>query len=50
MMLIENTTMWKVAGFVYYVLTLKVVDKVPFLSEYLKTSNVDINDNKAKFD
>lgn len=43
MMLIENTTMWKVAGFVYYVLTLKIVDKVPFLSEYLKTAHVDID-------
>ena len=50
MMLIENTTMWKVAGFVYYVLTLKVVDKVPFLSEYLKTAHVEVNDDKPKYD
>lgn len=35
-MLVENTTMWRVAGFVYYVLTLKMVDKIPYLSEYLK--------------
>ena len=50
MMLIENTTMWKIAGFVYYVLTLKAVDKIPFLSEYLKTSRVEVNDDKPKFD
>ena len=41
--LVENTTMWKVAGFVYYVLTLKAVERIPFLSEYLKTANVDID-------
>lgn len=35
-MLVEDTTMYKVAGFVYYVLTLKMVDKIPYLSEYLK--------------
>ena len=35
-MLVEGTTMYKVAGFVYYVLTLKMVDKIPYLSEYLK--------------
>ena len=35
-MLVEGTTMHKVAGFVYYVLTLKMVDKIPYLSEYLK--------------
>lgn len=34
--LVEDTTMYKVAGFVYYVLTLKMVDKIPYLSEYLK--------------
>ncbi|MFC2739839.1 MAG: hypothetical protein ACFN4H_07275 [Prevotella sp.] len=34
-MLVEDTTMWKVAGFVYYVLTLKMVDKIPYLGEYL---------------
>lgn len=42
-MLVENTTMWKVAGFVYYVLTLKAVENIPFLSEYLKTAHVDID-------
>lgn len=35
-MLVEGTTMYKVAGFVYYILTLKMVDKIPYLSEYLK--------------
>ena len=35
-MLVEDTTMYKVAAFVYYVLTLKMVDKIPYLSEYLK--------------
>ena len=34
-MLVEDTTMWKVAGFVYYILTLKMVDKIPYLGEYL---------------
>ena len=46
-MLIENTTMWKVAGFVYYVLTLKVVDKIPFLNEYLKSTNGKADSDKA---
>ena len=35
-MSVEGTTMYKVAGFVYYILTLKMVDKIPYLSEYLK--------------
>lgn len=39
-MLIPNTPMWRVAGFVYYVLTLKAVDKIPFLKDYLKSSNL----------
>ncbi len=49
-MLLKDTTMWKVTGFIYYVLTLKMVDKIPYLSEYLRSTNVDINDNKPKFD
>jgi hypothetical protein len=36
LMLVEGTTMYKIAGFVYYVLTLKMVDKIPYLGEYLK--------------
>lgn len=47
MMLIENTTMWKMAGFVYYVLTLKVIDKIPFLNEYLKSTNGKADSDKA---
>ena len=37
-MLVKDTTMWKVAGFLYYVLTLKMVDKIPYLGEYLNTT------------
>lgn len=37
-MLVSGTTMWKVAGFVYYVLTLKAVERIPYLSEYLRTT------------
>ena len=44
-MLVEDTTMYKVAGFVYYVLTLKMVDKIPYLSEYLKNGS-KTNNNK----
>lgn len=36
LMLVEGTTMHHVAGFVYYILTLKMVDKIPYLGEYLK--------------
>lgn len=35
LMLVKDTPMWKIAGFVYYVLTLKMVDKIPYLGEYL---------------
>ena len=45
-MLVEDTTMYKVAGFVYYVLTLKMVDKIPYLSEYLKKGNTSNQENK----
>lgn len=45
LMLVEGTQMWRVAGFVYYVLTLKVVDKIPYLSDYLRTTDYkDKND------
>lgn len=49
-MMVEGTTMWKIAGFIYYVLTLKAVEKIPFLSEYLKTAHVKVDDNKPKFE
>lgn len=45
-MLVEGTTMHKVAGFVYYILTLKMVDKIPYLSEYLKKGNTSNQENK----
>ena len=45
-MLVEDTTMWKIAGFVYYVLTLKMVDKIPYLGEYIKSTPV--NDKSTK--
>jgi hypothetical protein len=37
-MLQEGSGMYRVVDILYYVLTLKVVDKIPFLSEYLKKS------------
>lgn len=50
LMLVEGTIMWKIAGFVYYVLSLKAVEKIPFLSGYLKTAHVKVDDNKPKFE
>lgn len=41
MMLIEGTTMWRVAGFIYYVMTLKMVDKIPYLGEYLRKGGIN---------
>ena len=38
-MLLEGSGMHRVVDVLYYVLTLKVVDKIPFLSEYLKKAN-----------
>ena len=35
-MLVKNTTMYKVADAVYFILTMKVVERVPYVSEYLK--------------
>lgn len=43
-MCIEGTTMYKISGFIYYILTLKMVDKVPYLSEYLKKGNQAIKE------
>lgn len=40
-MLVEGTTMWNIASFVYYVMTLKMVDKIPYLGEYLKKADSD---------
>ena len=33
----ESSSMYKVIDITYYVLTLKVVDKIPFLSEYIQS-------------
>ena len=38
-MLLEGSGMYRVVDILYYLLTLKVVDKIPFLSEYLKKAN-----------
>ena len=46
-MLIEDTTMWKVAGFIYYVLTLKMIDKIPYLSEYLRSTDTKAASNST---
>ena len=47
LMMVQGTIMWKVAGFLYYVLTLKVVEKIPFLNEYLKSTNGKADSDKA---
>lgn len=35
-MLVKETTMYKVADAVYFILTMKIVERVPYVSEYLK--------------
>lgn len=47
LMMVKGTIMWKVAGFLYYVLTLKAVEKIPFLNEYLKSTNSKGDSDKA---
>lgn len=47
LMMVKGTIMWKVASFLYYVLTLKAVEKIPFLSEYLKSTNSKTDSDKA---
>lgn len=42
-MLLEKSGMWRVVDILYYLLTLKVVDKIPFLSEYLNKKKEDKN-------
>ena len=44
-MLLEGSGMYRVVDILYYLLTLKVVDKIPFLSEYL---NKNKNDDTTK--
>lgn len=50
LMLVEGTIMWRIAGFVYYVLTLKMVEKIPYLREYLRTYDVQDDKHKTKID
>ena len=47
-MLLEGSGMYRVVDILYYVLTLKVVDKIPFLSEYLKKANKEEEDGDTK--
>lgn len=35
--MIEGTTMYHVLGFLYYVMSLRMIEKIPFLSDYIKT-------------
>lgn len=35
--MIEGTTMYQVLGFLYYVMSLRMIEKIPFLSDYIKT-------------
>ena len=37
--LIEGTTMYRVVSFIYWVVSLKMVEKIPFLSEYIRKNN-----------
>ena len=46
--LLEGSGMYRVVDILYYVLTLKVVDKIPFLSEYLKKANKEQKDGDTK--
>lgn len=50
LMLVEGTIMWRIAGFVYYVLTLKMVEKIPYLREYLRTYDAQDDKHKSKID
>ena len=50
LMLVEGTIMWSIADFIYYILTLKMVEKIPFLSGYLKTTHVDIDSKKGSIE
>ena len=38
-MLLEGSGMYRVVDILYYILTLKAVDRIPYLSEYLKRTN-----------
>ena len=47
-MLQEGSGMYRVVDILYYVLTLKVVDKIPFLSEYLKKSKKEADNENIE--
>jgi len=34
-MLIEGSPMWHIANFLHFILSLKVINKIPFLNDYL---------------
>lgn len=43
-MLIEDTTMHSVVDFIYYIVSLKLVNKIPYLNDYLMLNkNGDTN-------
>ena len=37
-MLIDGTTMWHMVNFLYFIVSLKMVNKIPFLNDYLITN------------
>jgi hypothetical protein len=44
--LVTNTPMWKFFNFLYWVLSLKMVEKIPYLSEYMKSGAEKIEGTK----
>ena len=49
-MMIEGTIMWRFAGFLYYLLTLKAVEKIPFLQDYLRAYNMNEKKQDSEFE
>lgn len=37
-MLIDKTPMWNLVNFLYFIVSLKMVNKIPFLNDYLITN------------
>ena len=37
-MLIDGTPMWNMTNFLYFIVSLKMVNKIPFLNDYLITN------------
>lgn len=50
LMMIEGTIMWRFAGFLYYLLTLKAVEKIPFLQDYLRAYNLNERKQDSEFE